>query len=218
MKKRIVIAFALLVLFSTYLPQKIFLINKFNIETIKVENNSIIKDKEIKKDLAYLYGTSIIFLNNSKIEKILKKKSFIESFKVKKIYPNELKIKIYEQNPILILKYKNKKFYLSENIDLIDYFDLKKYRNLPIVFGDKKNFKILFENMKKINFPLNMIKNYYSFESNRWDLETYNQKIIKLPSENYTKSLNHFMNQKKETNFNKYKVFDYRIKDQLILK
>ena len=83
MKKRIVIAFALLVLFSTYLPQKIFLINKFNIETIKVENNSIIKDKEIKKDLAYLYGTSIIFLNNSKIEKILKKKSFIESFEIK---------------------------------------------------------------------------------------------------------------------------------------
>ena len=218
MKKRLVIAIALLVLFSTYKPKKLFLINKFNIEIIEVENNLILKENEINTDLAFLYNTNIFFLNKSNIEKAFKKKSFIESFEIKKVYPNKLKIKIFEKKPILILIYKKQRFYISDNMELINYSDLEEYKNLPIVFGDKENFKILYKNLKKINFPLDLIKNYYLFESNRWDLETYNNKLIKLPSENYSKSLKNFINLNKKKNFDKYKVFDYRIKNQLILK
>ena len=218
MKKRLVIALALLVLFSTYIPQKLFLIKKFDIKKIKVENNLILKEEDIKKDLAFLYDTNIIFLNTSKIEKILKKQSFIKSFEIKKKYPNEIKIKIFEKNPIFIIKNDNKEFYLSENINLINYLDLRKYRNLPVIFGNKENFKILFQNMKKIDFPLYLIKKYYLLESDRWNLETYEEKIIKLPSKNYVKSLKNFMSLRKKNNFDKYKVFDYRIKNQLILK
>ena len=43
------------------------------------------------------------------------------------------------------------------------------------------------------------------------------QKILKLP-EKYTKSLIDFMNVKDKTNFEKYKIFDYRLNNQLILK
>ena len=218
MKKRLVIAIALLVLFSTYKPKKLFLINKFNIEIIEVENNLILKENEINTDLAFLYNTNIFFLNKSNIEKAFKKKSFIESFEIKKVYPNKLKIKIFEKKPILILIYKKKRFYISDNMELINYSDLEEYKNLPIVFGDKENFKIFYKNLKKINFPLDLIKNYYLFKSNRWDLETYNNKLIKLPSENYSKSLKNFINLNKKKNFDKYKVFDYRIKNQLILK
>ena len=218
MKKRLVIAIALLVLFSTYKPKKLFLINKFNIEIIEVENNLILKENEINTDLAFLYNTNIFFLNKSNIEKAFKKKSFIESFEIKKVYPNKLKIKIFEKKPILILIYKKKRFYISDNMELINYSDLEEYKNLPIVFGDKENFKILYKNLKKINFPLDLIKNYYLFESNRWDLETYNNKLIKLPLENYSKSLKNFINLNKKKNFDKYKVFDYRIKNQIILK
>ena len=60
--------------------------------------------------------------------------------------------------------------------------ELKDFKNLPVVFGKKENFRIFYQNLKKINFPLNLIKSYYFFESNRWDLETYEKKIIKLPS------------------------------------
>ena len=103
-------------------------------------------------------------------------------------------------------------------MELINYSDLEEYKNLPVVFGDKENFKIFYKNLKKINFPLDLIKNYYLFELNRWDLETYSNKLIKLPSENYSKSLKNFINLNKKKNFDKYKVFDYRIKNQLILK
>ena len=77
---------------------------------------------------------------------------------------------------------------------------------------------MLYKNLEKIDFPFNLIKNYYLFESNRWDLETYEKKIIKLPPENYIKSLKNFISLRKENNFDKYKIFDYRINNQLILK
>ena len=218
MKKRLVIALVLLILFSTYLPQKLFLINKFDIEKIIIENNSIIKDKEIKNDLVFLYHTNLIFLNTSNIKKILEKKNFLESFEIKKIYPNVLKIKIFEKKPIFILQHKEEKFYINKNIDLINYLDLEEYNKLPVIFGDKKNFEILYKNLKKIDFPLNLIKNYYLFDLNRWDLETYEKKIIKLPSQNYNKSLKNFMTLKESNNFDMYKLFDYRIVNQLILK
>ena len=218
MKKRLIIAFALLLLFSTYKPQKLFLSDKFNIEEIKIENNFVLNDKEIKKDLAFLYNKNLIFLKISNVVKILKKNNFIDSFEIKKIYPNKLKIKIYEKKPIAILQNKDKKFYISENVNLINFIDLKNYKDLPTIFGNKESFEILFKNLKEIDFPFDLIKRYYLYESKRWDLETYKKRLIKLPAENYTKSLKNFMNLRKENNFDKYEVFDYRINNQLILK
>ena len=218
MKKRLIIALLLLVLLSTYKPQKLFLSTKLNIEEIKIENNSILEEGDIKKKLNFLYQTNLIFLKSSEIEKILKKIDFIESFEIKKIYPKKLIIKIYEKKPIAILQHKKDKFYISENINLIDFIVLENYRNLPIVFGNKENFKDLYINLKKINFPLDLIKKYYFYESNRWDLEIYQKKIIKLPTKNYIQSLEKFINFKMENNLDKYKVFDYRINNQLILK
>ena len=218
MKKRLIIALALLVLFSTYTSQRLFFSNKFNIKEIKIENNFILKDENIKKNLIFLYEANLITLNTSDIERMFKKKDFIESFEVKKIYPNKLKIKVYEKKPIAILQLKKKKFYISDNFELINFKYLENYKNLPLVFGNIENFKILYGDLKKINFPLNLISKYYLYESKRWDLETYNKVVIKLPSENYITSLKNFMNLKKKNDFDKYIIFDYRINDQLILK
>jgi cell division protein FtsQ len=218
MNKRLVIALALLVLFSTYKPQKLSLNGKFNIEEIKIENNFILKDIEIKNNLNFLYDKNLFFLKTSSIEEVLKNLSFIESFEVKKIYPNKLKIKIFEKKPIAILQYKKKKFYISDNIDLINFINLDNYKDLPIVFGNKESFEVLFENLRKINFPLNSIKKYYLYNSIRWDIETRKGKIIKLPNKNYDKSLENYMSLRNDNNFDKYKLFDYRINNQLILK
>tara|TARA_B110001452_G_C15083286_1_gene377944 strand:+ start:55 stop:711 length:657 start_codon:yes stop_codon:yes gene_type:complete len=217
MKKRLIIALALFVLLSTYKSKNLFTISKFNIKEIKIENNFILKDKDIKKDLIFLYNKNLFFLNSNDIEKILKKKSLVQSFEIKKIYPNKLKIKVFEKKPIAILQNKKNFFYISENIDLINYFEFEEYKNLPIIFGDKKSFEVLYKNLKAINFPVNLVKNYYLYESKRWDLVTYKKKIIKLPHKDYKNSLKNFMNLRDKSSFDKYDVFDYRISNQLIL-
>ena len=62
-----------------------------------------------------------------------------------------------------------------------------------------------------------MIKSFYFFESGRWDLVTDNDKVIKLPVQDYLSSLKHFLNLNSKNNLNNHRIFDYRIKDQLIL-
>ena len=49
---------------------------------------------------------------------------------------------------------------MSEKIDLIDFDLVKNYGDLPYVFGNKEDFKILYENLKKIDFPIKIIKKY----------------------------------------------------------
>ena len=44
------------------------------------------------------------------------------------------------------------------------------------------------------------------------------ESIIKLPVKDYKESLKNFLSIKNQDKFKKYKIFDYRIKDQLILK
>ena len=218
MKKRLVIAVALLILFTTITLHPKIAISKFNLKKINIENNFLLSKKDIKKLLIPIYDTNLIILRNKEIENLLTKNSLIESFNIKKKYPNALKIKIFEKKPIAILQNKKKKFYLSEKIDLIEFKDLPDYQNLPYVFGNKDEFEIFYNNLIKINFPFNQIKKYTLYETNRWDLLTKNNNMIKLPSKNYMESLKNYLNLQNKNDFKKYKIFDYRINNQLILK
>ena len=49
-------------------------------------------------------------------------------------------------------------------------------------------------------------------------LLTIKNQTIKLPISDYNISLKNFLDLKDQESFEKYKIFDYRIKDQLILK
>ena len=219
MKKRLIIGLLLLFLFTTYNIKfnKTFFSN-LQIKKITIENNKIIKDKEIKEKLSFLYETNFFFLRVKKIEKKLREIQFIESYQIKKIYPNNLIIKITEKKPIAIIQKSKQKKYFTVRGDLIDFRKIKIFEDLPNVFGDEKSFATFYVNLKNINFPFKEIKTFYLFESKRWDLLTLKNQLIKLPINNYNKSLLNFISLKDQTNFEKYKIFDYRIKDQLILK
>lgn len=217
MKKRIVIGLGLLILLTTITSQQKIVISKFNLKEINIENNILTKKKDIKKLLFPIYNKNLIFLENLEIEKALMQNSFIESFEIKKKYPNTLTIKIFEKKPIAILQYKKNKFYLSEKIELIKFENLSNYQNLPYVIGSKEDFEIFYNSLNKINFPFDQIKKYTLYESKRWDLETVNNKLIRLPAKDYIKSIKNYLNLINNNDFKKYKLFDYRINNQLIL-
>ena len=218
MKKRSIIAFILFILLTTITSKQEIIISKFNIKEIKIENNLLLQTEDIIKSLKPIYNKNLVNLNYREIEEKLSKKTFIESFNIKKKYPNTLQIKIVEKKPIAILQNKKKKYFLSEKLDLIEFNNSKKYQNLPFILGEEKKFKIFYNNLNEINFPLEIINKYTLYESNRWDIETINQKIIKLPINNYVNSLKNYLNLRTKKNFENYKVFDYRIENQLILK
>tara|TARA_X000001036_G_scaffold274210_1_gene254706 strand:- start:1257 stop:1913 length:657 start_codon:yes stop_codon:yes gene_type:complete len=218
MKKRLVISITLLIFLTTITFQQKIVISKFNLKKIQIENNFFVLEKDIQKLLSQFLNKNIIFLKNSEIEKALLTNSFIESFDIKKKYPDTLKVRIYEKKPIAILINKKKKYYISETIKLVEYISLTNFKNLPYVLGNEKEFKILYDNLNKINFPFDQIKKFTLYETNRWDLETKSDILIKLPPDDYIKSLENFLSIRNKKNIKKYKVFDYRISNQIILK
>jgi len=218
MKSHKIIALILLILLSTISINDKLTISKFDLKEIKIENNLIIKEEDLKKSLKSIYDKNLIFLKNNEIKKLLIKNTFIDSFNIKKKYPNTLEIEIFEIKPIAILINKKEKFYISEKINLVKFDNLPDYQNLPHIFGNIENFKIFFKELKKINFPFNQIKKLSLYEANRWDLETLDDKTIKLPTKNYINSLKNYLSIKNKDNFRKYRIFDYRVDETLILK
>ena len=218
MKVHFIIGVALLILLTTITINQKIIITKFNIKEIILVNSISLKEKDVKRSLSVIYNKNLLFLKNKEIEEILVQFTSIESFYLDKKYPNTLKITIIEKKPIAILINNKKKFYISEKLDLFEFNNKNFNQDLPIVFGNKDDFKIFYKNLIKIDFPVNLIIKYMLYESNRWDLETIDNKTIKLSSKNYVKNLKNYLNIKKKNNFKKFKVFDYRINDQLILK
>ena len=84
MNKRIVAALVLFFLLTTITFKPKIITSKFNVKKIIIENNTILKKKDIKILLSSIYKKNIIFLKNSEIQKALEKNKFIEGFNVKK--------------------------------------------------------------------------------------------------------------------------------------
>lgn len=193
-------------------------INFFKIKNIEIENIRILEKKKLYELFnTKLYYSNLLLVNKKKIQQILKDNQLIKSIEVKKIYPNKLRIKIYEKNPIAILYNKTDVFYLTKQGEEIHFFKNENLKNLPKIFGGQKNFLQIYSSLIDIKFPISKIKSFYYYDIGRWDIILKNSKVIKLPVKNFQESLNNYKDLNKNLNFEKYNIFDYRIKDQLIL-
>ena len=117
MRNRVLIALTLLLLLSTYkLQNNFYFSSRMNIKEIIVENVSVLNTTDIKSKLSFFYDTNFYFLKKTDIQKALEKEDFVESFHIKKIYPDKIKIKIFEKKPVAILQSKKKNFILLTKI------------------------------------------------------------------------------------------------------
>ena len=122
MKKRILVATTLLLLLSTYVSNRNFNFRfNFKINEIIIENNKVLSKDEVKNELSFLYKDNISLIKHEKFKKKLDENSFLSGFEIKKIYPNKLKVKVFEKNPIFILQNKKKKILLYRKKS-INYF------------------------------------------------------------------------------------------------
>ena len=98
MNKKLLVALSLLLILSTYNFKNDNLKNTLNIKDILVDNNKILTKNEVETELSFLLDKNLFTLNSLNIQDELKKNSFIESFEIKKIYPDTLKVKVFEKN------------------------------------------------------------------------------------------------------------------------
>jgi cell division septal protein FtsQ len=190
----------------------------FPIKKIVIVNSVATNLSKFKSDLRFLINSSLFFLNEEKILITISSYDFISSVQIKKIYPNTLKVIIFEKIPVATKIIDKRKFYVTKDMEKINFIDLKAYENLPSIFGNYRNFNSFYDNLKKNNFKMKKIKAFYYFDVGRWDIVLKNETIIKLPEKNYLDLLPKINLMLDDSDFFKYKIFDFRIKNQLILK
>ncbi len=221
MKKFLIILSSIILIatLTTFNPNKLnFNLKLFKIEKIELKNVEILSVQKLKRLFkSELSQTSLLIIDNEKINKILINNELIDYVELKKIYPSKLIISIYEKEVIAITNYKKKKYYLTKNGEKIKYFKNDKLEDLPNIFGQQKNFLNIYLSLQKLNFPISRVKSFYYFDIGRWDIVLKNGKTIKLPVNNFVESIENFIEIEKKINFESYSIFDYRIKDQLIL-
>ena len=191
--------------------------NLNNIEVIGLSDKNNLK---VYQSLKFLLTKNIFFINKNDFQNILKKNNLVESFYIKKIYPNLIKIKIKQTKLLAITNKKNKKFFIGANGKLIPINQVKlSYNELPFVYS--KNNYIDFIKLKKIidesEFQFEQIESFYYFPSNRWDIKTKDGFLIKLPKEKLIESLKTARLIKSNKKFEDKKIIDLRIPSNIIL-
>jgi len=102
------------IVFSTYNlnEKKQNFIGIFPIKKIIIEQTSAFNLVKIKSELESLKNTSLFFLKEKKITKIIDKYDFVSGIQLKKKYPNTLKILISEKKPVASNEIDGKFFFI----------------------------------------------------------------------------------------------------------
>ena len=187
-------------------------INNYEIIGLSEFNNN-----QIHQDLFELKYENLFFLEKNKVLKIINNHKIVEKFFVFKKYPSNLKIKIQGTNFLAITQKKGLNFYIGSNGNLIKVENQKI--DLPFIFGniEIKEFLKLKKIIDSSNFDYKNIKNLYYFKSRRWDIETKNDLIIKLPLKKLEASFEILLKIYGNEEFKEFKIIDLRQHNQVIL-
>ena len=197
--------------------------NSFNLNPkIKViEVFGLHKDlnDKIKNKMAYLKNRSIYKIDENKMINNLQEYTFIENYKVSKVYPSKLIIELIETEYLAKTILNNKKYIVGSNGKLIDIKHARGEAELPNIFGNfsSKSFIKLIEKINYTKFDYSEINNFYYFPNLRWDIEMKNNLLIKLPRNNLESSLNKINKIIKDSKFSNARIIDLRLPGQLII-
>ena len=192
--KKIALYLLVLLLLGTPINKNFFGKNLDELNNFEISSLSEFNDKDIINDLSNYRYQSLFLLKNEKIIEIIKKYKIIEDYELYKNYPSNLIVNLKKTKLLAITKINGDNFYVGSNGNLIE--TKNNLKDLPIIFGQINitEFLKLKNIIDKSNFNFNDIKNLYFFKSKRWDIETKQGLLLKLPQKNLTKSFQLFLN------------------------
>ena len=217
-KNKIILYISLLFILSTTSGK--FLENKKNysskVNQINIKGLSDLDNLKIYNELNSLFSQNILMINKHEVQKIINNYNIIEEYSIKKIYPSTLNINIKPTKFVARLSSSDQ--LVGANGKLID--DKKNNETLPYIFGkfNSQDFLKFKKNIIKSEFTLKEFKTLYFFPSNRWDILTNDNILIKLPNYNILNSLNLAYKIINNENFNNKNLIDLRIYNHLIVK
>ena len=214
--KKIFFYLFLLLIFSTVNNKFINKLEFPKLEEINLNGLNKNQNLKISKELEIIKFKNLFFLQKNLIDEVLEPYNVIENYFVFKEYPSTINITLNQTNFLAVIKKEKNFFYVGSNGKLIEKFD--KFENLPQLYG---NFEITkFLKLKKTidesNFDFLKVKNLFFFKSGRWDIETKEGILIKLPTDNSIHTLNLVYKILKNKEFKDKKIIDFRQKSQIV--
>jgi cell division protein FtsQ len=217
-KNKVIIYIIFLILLSTVVNKTHekqnnypILINKIDVIGLSADNNLRIVNK-----LDEFFYKNIFFINKKKINQIISEHTIIDKYYVKKIYPRKLNIKI-EQAKFIAKVSGNSQLLVGSNGKIIT--NEVSNETLPYIFGefDSKKFLEFKKNIDRSKFNIKDFKSIFFYPSNRWDVLTIDDILIKLPENNFLESLSLAYKILKDDQFINKKIIDLRIKNHLVI-
>ena len=186
--------------------------NKITISGLSSSNDLIL----IKKLQNFFY-INIFILKKDKINKIISEFNIVEEYNVKKVYPSKLNIEIKPAKFIAKI-YDNSQLLVGSNGKLIKSETIND--KLPYILGkfNSKKFLEFKKNIDLSEFNIKDFKNIIFYPSNRLDILTLDNVLIKLPEENLLKSINLAYKIINNNQFKDNSLIDLRVLNQLIIK
>ena len=187
-------------------------INQINIKGLSSEDNL-----KIYNELTDIFHKDILLIGKDEIQKVIDRYNIIEEYNIKKIYPSTININIKPTKFVAKLS-NNDQLSVGSNGKIIK--DKKNIKILPYIFGEfnSKEFLIFKKNIDQSKFIFTDFKTLYFFPSNRWDILTYEDILIKLPQDNISKSLDLAYKIINSIDFKNKNHIDLRINSHLIVK
>ena len=185
----------------------------------KIEINGLNLDERKKiENIIYDSNSKNIFhLDKEYLKKKINSINIIEQFEIFKKYPSTIKIFIEKTKILAKTKRNGFDYLIGSNGKLIENKDF--ILELPFIFGDLdiSEFLKLKRKIDSSIFEFSEISNLYLYKSNRWDIETRNGNLIKLPNNNIKEILNLYVRLSDEKKINQKTIIDFRQKNQIIL-
>ena len=217
-KNKIYIYLVIFFLFTTISNLQISNSNlfKFSPKDIKVSGLSKKNNLSIVQELKKIQLKNIFFIQKDILIKILSQNNLVNSFEIKKVFPNTIEIKIKKTQFLGIINIDGIFYFIGSNGKLINYDESTK--NLPYVFGKINTFSFIeFINIiKQSTVNIKNIKEIYFFPSGRWDIKTKEDKLFKLPSKNILSALNTISKLNNSKEFKKASIVDLRFNKKII--
>ena len=215
--KKILIYFILFISLGTLSHKDFYENNLIRLNQIIITGLDEKNNNDLVNRLDYVRLNNLFFLEKTKIIEIINTNPLIEKYSVFINYPSTLNIKIEKTKFLAKVNKDGKSFFLGSNGKLIESFQIRN--DLPSIYGDFNNEN--FFNLKKIidesDISYEQIKNLFFFKTGRWDIETHEGLLIKLPKNRVEKSIKlliDFLDQNKEKKLN---LVDLRQYNQIVI-
>jgi len=192
-------------------------LNIKNSNGFEISSLSKFDDIEIINELSNHKHENLFLLKKEKIKKIINENKIIENYNIYKKYPSDLIVNFEKTKLLAMTQMDGANFYIGSNGNLIKVKDIEI--DLPMIFGnfDLAEFLKFKDLIDDSFFDFYDIKNLYYYKSKRWDIETKNGLLVKLPANDLSESFRVFIKIINDTKLQNIQMIDLRQDNQVII-